>query len=261
MEPEIRTRRAAAAHRSRRTRRARALRSLLSAVAILLAGAGLLWIVRLGRSAEGGGGADSAASTSWHERHAAARSTAALAQDSQPVATAAPAKRPSVLGRIGGTLPHTVIDPRLLVEKSRRTLTIFSAGRPVKTYRVALGDQPLGDKVREGDRRTPEGEFYVCSKNAGSRYNKSLGLSYPNAEDAERGLASGLVTPRERRAIVDAIRRFQQPPWNTRLGGEIMIHGGGNATDWTTGCVALSNADIDELFPVLPLGTPVEVRR
>jgi murein L,D-transpeptidase YafK len=161
---------------------------------------------------------------------------------------------------VGGTLPSTLVDPRLLAEKARRTLTVFSEERPVKTYRIALGSASGGDKVREGDGRTPEGVFYLCSKNEQSAYHLSLGLSYPNVEDAERGRRDGLINPREYRAITDALKHYRRPPWNTRLGGEIMIHGGGTASDWTTGCIAVDDADIDELFGILPLGTEVEIR-
>ena len=97
-------------------------------------------------------------------------------------------------------------------------------------------------------------------KNPDSKYHLSLGLSYPNAEDADRGLSDKLISKREHRAIVEAIRRYRQPPWNTELGGEIMVHGGGTARDWTKGCIALSNADIEELYPLMPLGTEVEIR-
>ena len=169
-------------------------------------------------------------------------------------------KPPPTLGRIGGSLPTTLVDPRLLAEKSRRTLTVFSDGKPVKTYRIALGDDPVRPKEREGDGRTPEGMYYVCAKNPDSRFHRSLGLSYPSAIDAERGSRDGLIGARDRRAIVDAIRHFRQPPWNTKLGGEIMIHGGGTARDWTEGCLAVSNADIDEFYALIPLGTEVEIR-
>jgi lipoprotein-anchoring transpeptidase ErfK/SrfK len=172
-----------------------------------------------------------------------------------------PAEKPApTLGRIGGVLPKTLVDPWLLAEKSRRTLTVFSDGRPVRTYRIALGSKPVGPKAREGDGRTPEGTFYVCGKNSESRFHRSLGLSYPSTEDAERGVRDKLISKREQRAIVDAVRHYRQPPWNTRLGGEIMIHGGGANRDWTQGCVALGDSDIDELFPLVPLGTKVEIR-
>lgn len=156
-------------------------------------------------------------------------------------------------------LPDPLVDPRVEISKSERRLRVFSDGAPVKGYRVALGREPHGDKEREGDGRTPEGAFYVCTRNGESQYHRSIGLSYPDAEDAERGLAAGLINKREHRTIVEATRHLRQPPWNTALGGEIMIHGGGTHADWTAGCIALSDEDAEELFKALPLGTPVSI--
>ncbi len=156
-------------------------------------------------------------------------------------------------------LPPVLIDPQIRIEKSRRALTVLSDGVAVKSYLVALGREPAGDKEREGDGRTPEGSLYVCTKNPESRYHRALGLSYPSVDDADRGLAQGLISRRERRVIVEAIHRFRQPPWNTGLGGEIMIHGGGAHADWTDGCIALADTEARELFDALPLGTPVTI--
>ncbi len=152
-----------------------------------------------------------------------------------------------------------LVAPKLVINKSQRQLELYADGRVVRTYRVALGLSPVDDKVRARDYRTPEGDFYVCMKNERSQFYLSLGLSYPNAEDAERGLRDGLITRAQRDRIVQAISRRARPPWDTALGGEIMIHGGGTGSDWTWGCVALANADIKELFDALPLGTPVRI--
>lgn len=221
---------------------------MFSAVAIVLAALGVLYLVGLERTAP---------RTTDGERATARGGAEPTPAGGPPAVAGTPAL---VLGRVGGTLPNVLVDPKLLVEKSRRTLSVFSAGRPVKTYRIALGAQPVGDKVGQGDGRTPEGRFYVCAKNEDSRYFRSLGLSYPNMEDAERGVAEGLITKRQQREIDEAIRHARRPPWDTKLGGEIMIHGGGAGRDWTTGCVALSDSDIGELFASVPLGTPVEIR-
>lgn len=148
---------------------------------------------------------------------------------------------------------------RVVIEKSAHRLTVYDGDKVVKVYRAAFGPG-AGDKVREGDRCTPEGEFYVCVKNDRSRFTLSLGLSYPNIEDAERGLCAGLITGPQHDEIVEAIRRRRRPPWNTPLGGEIMIHGCGSDSDWTLGCVALDDEDIIELFAAIPLGTPVSIR-
>ena len=225
------------------------MRRFLTLIAIVVAALGLLWLVRLVR-----------AQPSDREQRRSAEDARALPA-AQPDAVPTPESTPvPVLGRTGGKLPEVLIDPRIVVEKSRRTLTVFSDEHPVKTYRIALGLLPTGAKQREGDLKTPEGTFYICSKNAESRFHLSLGLSYPNRDDAERGLAAGLITKRERRTIVEAIAHYRKPPWNTKLGGEIMIHGGGVGRDWTTGCIALDDSDIDEFFSRVPLGTRVDIR-
>jgi murein L,D-transpeptidase YafK len=113
---------------------------------------------------------------------------------------------------------------------------------------VKLGLDPYGDKVREGDWCMPEGEFYICSKNPQSKYQLSLGLNYPNKEDAERGRRDKLITRQQYREIVRRIEKKSIPPWNIPLGAEIFIHGDGENRSATYGCVALNNKDIKELF-------------
>jgi murein L,D-transpeptidase YafK len=157
-------------------------------------------------------------------------------------------------------LERPLINPRIVVFKSKRRLELYSNDRIVRAYRVGLGANPIDDKVREGDRCTPEGELYICIKNPKSRYYLSLGLSYPNQEDAERGLRDGLINRDEYSQIVEAIRRKRTPPQNTALGGEIFIHGHGSASDWTRGCVALNNEEMKELFEAVPVGTPVVIK-
>ena len=151
-------------------------------------------------------------------------------------------------------------EPRVVVEKSARRLRLYAGGELVRVRRVALGFEPAGDKVKQGDGRTPEGEFYVCMKNERSRFHLSLGLSYPNEEDAARGLRDGLITKAVAAGIVRAVRAGRCPAWDTALGGEIFIHGGGASGDWTFGCVALENPEIKELFDIIPAGTPVRIR-
>jgi len=150
-------------------------------------------------------------------------------------------------------------EPRLVVEKGARRLRLYAGGELVRVRRIALGFEPSGDKVRQGDGRTPEGDFYVCMKNPKSNFYLSLGLNYPNEEDAARGLRDGLITKAAAASIVRANRDGRCPAWNTALGGEIFIHGGGTASDWTFGCVALENPEIKELFDTLPKGTPVRI--
>jgi len=150
-----------------------------------------------------------------------------------------------------------LVNPKIVVIKSRRLLHLYSNGSIVKTYRVALGLSPIENKQRAGDRRTPEGEFYICLKNSRSQFYLSLGLSYPNREHADRGLREGLITRGQYNQIISALARKRTPPQNTRLGGEIFIHGNGSRNDWTWGCVALDDRDIRELFDAAPVGTPV----
>ena len=150
-------------------------------------------------------------------------------------------------------------NPKLVVSKSKRQLFLYAGGNIARTYKIALGRNPVDDKVRQGDRATPEGDFYICIKNERSNFYLSLGLSYPNIEDAERGLRDKLITRKEHDRIVRAIKSKRRPPWDTALGGEIFIHGGGTDGDWTWGCVALANADIKELFDALPMGTSVRI--
>jgi murein L,D-transpeptidase YafK len=151
-------------------------------------------------------------------------------------------------------------EPRIVVFKSKRQLELYSDGVLVRTYRVGLGLNPVDDKQRAGDRATPEGEFYIFTKNPKSAYYLSLGISYPNIEDAERGLSTGLITRAQRDQIVGAIKRKAGPPQYTALGGLIYLHGNGAGSDWTWGCVALENEDIKELYNSVDRGTPVTIK-
>ena len=130
---------------------------------------------------------------------------------------------------------------RVVVRKRARRLLVFRGKTQIRSFPMVLGSEPKGDKQREGDGRTPVGTFYVCEKNAKSKYYLFIGVSYPNGEDAARGLRDGLIKREEHDAIVRAIAERRTPPWYTRLGGEIGVHGGGTAWDWTRGCVALDN--------------------
>ena len=149
--------------------------------------------------------------------------------------------------------------PRIVITKSARTLDVYDGAKLVKSFRMVLGFSPELDKEVEGDGRTPEGDFYVFTKNPKSRFHLSLGLSYPAPDDAERGLRAGLITGVERDAILKAAGEKAMPPQKTRLGGEIYIHGGGTANDWTDGCIALNNEEMTELFEVIPVGTKVTI--
>jgi murein L,D-transpeptidase YafK len=156
---------------------------------------------------------------------------------------------------------------RIIVRKEARLLLVFYEGRQERSYPVTLGRNWAADKAVEGDEATPLGEFYVCAKNPRSKFFLSMCLSYPNAEDADRGLAANLITPAEHAAIVEAVRRRATPPQHTRLGGEIYIHGedpraaapAGARGSGTRGCIALENSAMQELFERTAIGTPVTI--
>jgi murein L,D-transpeptidase YafK len=148
--------------------------------------------------------------------------------------------------------------PRVVIAKGARTLTVCDGDEEVWRVPVVLGKN-RSDKQREGDLATPEGEFYVCCKNPESKYYRFLGLSYPNLEDAERGLRDKLITQTEFEQIRRAIVRKQCPPWKTILGGEIGIHGPCPNATWTHGCVALQADQIERLYELLELGDLVSI--
>jgi len=156
-------------------------------------------------------------------------------------------------------------NPRVVVRKSANMLTLYDGDALFKTYPCITGGNP-GDKTTEGDRRTPIGLFHIVYKNPQSKFHLSLGLDYPNAEDADRGLKAGLISQQQYNDILAALHsdlslpENQQKLWYTPLGGEIFLHGHAEGRTGTAGCIALSNEDIEELYAILPLNTPVEIR-
>lgn len=135
----------------------------------------------------------------------------------------------------------------VVIEKRAHRLTLFHMGRPLRTYLVALGSEPAKDKVSAGDRRTPEGLFSIEARNPFSQYHLALRISYPDAR--HRSIAQQLgVSP----------------------GGDIMIHGLPNGRtkvgkfhrtkDWTNGCIALTDEEMEEIWSAVPVGTPVEIK-
>jgi murein L,D-transpeptidase YafK len=140
----------------------------------------------------------------------------------------------------------TTID-QIVVEKSERRLSIFRDGKQIKIYRVALGRNPVGPKLEEGDMKTPEGIYKIDSRNAESSFHLALHISYPSDEDNTRAAARGVSA-----------------------GSDIMIHGIQNGQgwigafhrwkDWTAGCVAVTDQEIEELWRVTPDGTRIEIR-
>jgi len=158
--------------------------------------------------------------------------------------------------------PHLIV-----VQKAARTVQLFSKGVAVPgrgtggraCYRVGLGFAPVAHKEREGDGRTPEG-WYTTSDKPWSTFYAAIAVHYPNTADAQAGAAAQRISDRVRDAIITADRAGRKPPQTTSLGGEILLHGGGSSTDWTLGCIALEDPDIDDLRSHLPKSMAVDVR-
>ncbi|MBX7149762.1 L,D-transpeptidase family protein [bacterium] len=135
----------------------------------------------------------------------------------------------------------------ILIEKSKRKLSVLNGSHVLKTYKVSLGGSPVGDKVQQGDNKTPEGIYKIELKNSHSNYYKAFRISYPDKKDIEEAAAKGV-----------------------KPGGDIMIHGLPNGLgwvkkwqglyDWTRGCIALSNEEIDEIWDMVDVGTTVEIK-
>ncbi|MDH5203093.1 MAG: L,D-transpeptidase family protein [Nitrospirota bacterium] len=136
---------------------------------------------------------------------------------------------------------------KVVVIKSKRLMMLLQNGEILKTYRISLGKQPIGRKNREGDNKTPEGSYILNSKNTKSKYHLSIMISYPNESD-----------------ILKAQERGVSP------GGSIMIHGLSEgleslgklhrALDWTNGCIAVTNSEIEEIWQLVSDGTPIEIK-
>lgn len=144
-------------------------------------------------------------------------------------------------------LPEGTQVERILVEKGERKLTLFSNGKVLKTYEISLGRSPTGSKEREGDQKTPEGEYRIIEHFDQSAFHRSLRISYPEKRD------------------IDRARNQEVSP-----GSDIMIHGIRNGAgligqghrwmDWTAGCIAVTNSEIEELWDIVPNGTIIEIR-
>jgi len=142
-------------------------------------------------------------------------------------------------------LPASAMADKVLVLKGERKLLLMKGNEVLKTYTVSLGGSPVGLKIRQGDNKTPEGSYVLDRHNAHSQYHKSIHISYPNADDMARARKLGVPT-----------------------GGDLFIHGLPNdyegptqqLGDWTEGCIAVTNAEIEEIWRVVADGTPIEIR-
>ena len=129
---------------------------------------------------------------------------------------------------------------RIVVRKGRREMLLLRGESVLRQYRVALGRNPVGHKERDGDGRTPEGRYVIDRRNPKSRYHLSLRISYPNADDVARARAAG-----------------------AEPGGDIMIHGLKDGEhregDWTQGCIAVTDQEMDEIWGLVAEGTPIVI--
>lgn len=159
-------------------------------------------------------------------------------------------------------------DTVVIVEKSVNKMTVFYQGKALKSFTVVSGVNDQGDKQRQGDNRTPEGRFFITEKERLNDHpylgRKWLGLSYPDPVHAQRGIENNLINSNQYREIVRANEQKIQPPQNTALGGWIGIHGGREdltkaRINWTEGCLALQDADLEELYRLVDYGTPVVI--
>ena len=150
-------------------------------------------------------------------------------------------------------LPRQAPPPEVIIYKSSRELHYGE-----QKMRIGLGNHPDGQKQEEGDGRTPQGVYQICSKESATHYGPWIGLDYPNRQDAWAGRIQNQISWLE-------LTRWNwfwrsHPPQTTRLGGQVGIHGGGSRRNWTLGCIALDDADIKELYQRLPMGAWVEIR-
>lgn len=149
---------------------------------------------------------------------------------------------------------------KIIIYKSRRLLVCMRGGEEFLRAGIQLGSgADEGAKLREGDGRTPEGEYVISSKNPVSRFFRSLGLSYPSPADAARGLAAGIICYEEYKRIC---RDPARPPWDTHMGGYIMIHGQRTppvSGDWTAGCIAVDNDSMARLYDAAEKGDTVYI--
>ncbi len=151
------------------------------------------------------------------------------------------------------------------VSKSEQTLHVYRGRELIYDWPTDLGYNFFADKVKRGSSaepdhwRTPEGEFFVVAKNPRSQFHRAFVLNYPNAKNAQRGFEEGLISDAEYEAITSAEAQFRVPPMSTALGGFIEIHGDGTGirSNWTQGCIAITNTQMNTLWDMIQVGTPV----
>lgn len=161
----------------------------------------------------------------------------------------------------------------ITIHKHLQLLTLRLPDFSEKKYRVCLGASSLGPKTKVGDRKTPEGVYYVCCKNMDTKYHRFLGVSYPGPADAQAALERGDISRSVYEKVRYSARIREAPPWNTALGGWIGIHGYPDKgfqrlwmpilhpkpDNWTDGCIALWDSEIETVFNAVQIGTPVVI--
>ena len=154
---------------------------------------------------------------------------------------------------------------RLVANKAERTLRVHCEGGATFTFAAAFGRDP-GTKRAAGDERTPEGDYRVAGPARPSRFHRFLPIDYPSAADADAALAAGRLSPADHRRIVEAHRRGELPPADTPLGGLLGLHGEGarwrgdsKQLDWTYGCIALPDTELDFVIARVRQGTPITI--
>lgn len=153
----------------------------------------------------------------------------------------------------------------LVIDKAKQQVVLYVGGRPGAGFPASFGVDPNSDKSRVSDCATPEGRYVISYKKNPSRFHRTLGISYPTLANAEKGLAGGVISLGEYQRISRTARKSSPAPHDTRLGGGIAIHGGGvfryfgkaRERDWTEGCVALNDPDIERLFDACRPGDAV----
>lgn len=164
-------------------------------------------------------------------------------------------------------------DTVIVAWKSRYRMRIYHKGKPVKTYIIGLGQEPIGHKQQQGDNRTPEGDYKIIQKSRGpfeGAYAHYLGvawmrLNYPNSADAINGFKKKLITEAEKNAIIKANKAGKEPPKTTKLGGGIGIHGwygewpGTDKQNLTWGCISVQNTELEDLYKRVKVGVRVVV--
>lgn len=149
----------------------------------------------------------------------------------------------------------------LHIYKHARAMELRENAKVLRRFEIRLGGAPNGTKIARGDERTPVGRYYIREKRTRSNYRRFLAINYPSIADADRGLEGGLIDDDDWADIFFANVQGALPPPDTELGGLIGIHGYGGRpelpVDWTKGCVAVTDAEIDYLFATVEVGTPV----